>query len=42
MTIEGGRRRIEGSLLYGELLPRGVLKALDARHLDAARSFFSV
>jgi len=26
----------KGSLLYGELLPRGVHKALDAQHLDAA------
>ena len=27
----------KGSLLYGELLPRGVNRALDSRHLDAAR-----
>jgi len=27
-----------GSLLYGELLPRGVNKALDERHLDARRA----
>jgi hypothetical protein len=27
-----------GSLLYGELLPRGVNKALDGRHLDAQRA----
>ncbi|KAJ8605221.1 hypothetical protein CTAYLR_000465, partial [Chrysophaeum taylorii] len=29
---------IHGSLLYGELLPRGVNKALDERHLDARRA----
>jgi hypothetical protein len=27
----------KGSLLYGELLPRGVNRALDSRHLDATR-----
>ena len=40
MTDDDRRRATEdrGSLLYGELLPRGVHKALDARHLDAARA----
>lgn len=27
----------KGSLLYGELLPRGVNRALDSKHLDASR-----
>ena len=38
VTDDDRRRATEdrGSLLYGELLPRGVHKALDARHLDAA------
>ena len=40
VTDDDRRRATEdrGSLLYGELLPRGVHKALDARHLDAARA----
>eukprot|EP00629_Pelagomonadales_sp_RCC1024_P015265 CAMPEP_0119273108 /NCGR_PEP_ID=MMETSP1329-20130426/9716_1 /TAXON_ID=114041 /ORGANISM="Genus nov. species nov., Strain RCC1024" /LENGTH=372 /DNA_ID=CAMNT_0007273281 /DNA_START=192 /DNA_END=1307 /DNA_ORIENTATION=+ len=40
VTEEDKRRAQDqhGSLLYGELLPRGVNKALDARHLDAARA----
>lgn len=40
VTDDDKRRASEtrGSLLYGELLPRGVNKALDPRHLDAARA----
>jgi len=30
-------RTTKGSLLYGELLPRGVNRALDSKHLDACR-----
>ena len=30
-------RAIKASLLYGELLPRGVNRALDSKHLDACR-----
>jgi len=40
VTEEDKRSACEnhGSLLYGELLPRGVNKALDERHLDARRA----
>lgn len=40
VTEEDKRTACEnhGSLLYGELLPRGVNKALDERHLDARRA----
>lgn len=40
VTEEDKRNACEshGSLLYGELLPRGVNKALDERHLDARRA----
>lgn len=40
VTEEDRRTACEhhGSLLYGELLPRGVNKALDERHLDARRA----
>lgn len=40
VTNDDRRRATEdrGSLLYGELLPRGVHKALDSRHLDAGRA----
>lgn len=37
-------KSIKGSLLYGELLPRGLNKALGAKHLNAAtaRSLFDL
>uniref|UniRef100_A0A7S3NGR3 DOT1 domain-containing protein n=1 Tax=Aureoumbra lagunensis TaxID=44058 RepID=A0A7S3NGR3_9STRA len=40
VTEEDKRRASQnrGSLLYGELLPRGVNKALDERHMDARRA----